>query len=48
MLFFADFVLCIGFVIIKLKKESQTIYKKNLVPQSYKTQIKIQPYRELA
>ena len=28
--FFAAFVLCIGFVIIKLKIEDQTIYKKTL------------------
>ena len=46
----SSFVLCIGFVIIKLKIEGQTIFQKPhaVMPQSYKTQIKIQHYPGIA
>ena len=44
--FLVAFVLCIGFVIIKLEKAKQ--YTENLMPLSYKTQIKIRSYPGLA
>ena len=47
MSFVTAFVLCIGFVITKLKIEGQTIIIQKTPPQSYKTQIKIQPYHVL-
>ena len=46
MSFSTAFVLCIGFVVIKLKRRPNNRQKTS--PQGYKPQIKIQPYPGLA